>query len=115
MMNAFSTLLEARDPALGRFRSYRLDAGPDLLGTWLVEVTYGRIGAAGRRLRYVAADEAEAKKLVHRNLRRRATAPKRIGVSYRFRELVDPWQWLPTTAAPATCHLRGEDAFLAQL
>jgi hypothetical protein len=31
-------LLEARDPALGRFRSYRLEAGTDLFGTWLVEV-----------------------------------------------------------------------------
>ncbi len=95
MMNAFSALLEARDPALGRFRSYRLEAGPDLFGAWLVEVTYGRIGAPGRCLRYAAADQAEAKKLVHHSLRRRATAKKRIGVSYHFRELIDPWQWVP--------------------
>jgi hypothetical protein len=94
-MNAFSALLEARDPALGRFRSYRLEAGTDLFGTWLVDVTYGRIGAAGHRLRYVAADEA--RKLVHQTLRRRATAKKRIGVPYRFRELSDPWQWLSLT------------------
>jgi len=94
MMNAFSALLEARAPTRGRFRSYRLQAGTDLLGAWLVEVTYGRIGTPGRQLRYVAADEAEAKKLVHHCLRRRATAKKRIGVSYRFRELVDPWEWL---------------------
>jgi len=80
-MNAFSALLEARDPALGRFRSYRLEAGPDLLGTWLVEVTYGRIGTSGRRLRYVACDKAEARKLVQKSLRRRATAKQRIGVS----------------------------------
>jgi hypothetical protein len=98
MMNAFSALLEARDPALGRFRSYRLEAGRDLFGTWLVEVEYGRIGAAGHRLRYVAQDEAEARKLVHQTLRRRATAKRRIGVPYRFRELIDPWQWLSLTA-----------------
>jgi hypothetical protein len=54
MMNVFSALLEARDPALGRFRSYRLEAGTDLFGTWLVEVEYGKIGAAGHRVRYVA-------------------------------------------------------------
>jgi len=48
----------------------------------------------GRCLRYVAADEAEARKLVHKTLCRRATAKKRIGVSYRFRELVDPWEWV---------------------
>ena len=93
MMNAFSALLEARDPALGRFRSYRLEAGTDLFGAWLVEVTCGRIGSPGRRLQYIAGDEAEARELVRRSLHRRATAKKRIGVPYRVRELLDPWQW----------------------
>ncbi len=97
-MNAFSALLEAREPALGRFRSYRLEAGTDLLGAWLVEVTFGRIGAPGRCVRYVAGDETEARKLVRQSLRRRASAKQRIGVSYRFRELIDPWQWMEPTA-----------------
>jgi hypothetical protein len=97
MMNVFSALLEARDPALGRFRSYRLQAGTDLFGARMVEVSYGRIGTPGRRLRYIADDEAEARKLVHHCLHRRATAKKRIGVSYSFRELVDPWEWVPLT------------------
>lgn len=94
MMNAFFALLEARDPTLGRFRSYRLEAGTDLLGFWLVEVTYGRINTAGHSLRYVAGNEVEARKFVHHCLRRRATAKKRIGVPYRFRELIDPCQWI---------------------
>ncbi len=98
-MNAFSVLLEARDPALGRFRSYRLQAGQDLFGAWLVEVTYGRIGTPGRHVRYVAGDAAEARRLVHHCLRRRATAKKRIGVAYCLRELADPWQWLLIPAA----------------
>lgn len=92
MMNAFSALLEARDPALGRFRSYRLNAGTDLFGTWLVEITFGRIGSAGRRLRYIARDEIEARRLVYSSLRRRATAKERIGVPYCFCELDDSWQ-----------------------
>jgi hypothetical protein len=75
----------------------RLEAGTDLFGAWLVEITYGRIGTPGRRVRYVVGDEAEARKLVRNTLRRRATARKRIGVSYLFRELVDPWEWLPLT------------------
>ena len=95
MMDVFTALLEARDPALGRFRAYRLEAGTDLFGAWLVEITYGRIGATGRRVRYLAKDEEEARRLVRQSLRRRATAKKRIGVSYRFRELSDPQQWLP--------------------
>lgn len=96
MMNAFSALLEAKDPARNRFRSYRLQAGPDLFGAWLVEVTYGRIGCPGRQVRYAASDEAEARQVVRHCLRRRATATKRLGVGYRFRELVDPGKWVAT-------------------
>lgn len=59
--------------------------------------TYVCIGMPGRRLRYVASDEADAQKLVRKTLRRRATARNRIGVPYRFRELIDPWQWLSLT------------------
>lgn len=95
MMDVFSALLEARDPALGRFRSYRLDAGTDLLGDWLVDITYGRIGTRGRRIRHIVRDENEARKVVRESLRRRATARRRIGVAYRFRQLIDPHQWFP--------------------
>jgi len=56
------------------------------------------VGAPDRPLRYVARGEPEAKKLMQHSLQRRATARERIGVSYRFRELIDPWQWLPLTA-----------------
>lgn len=95
MMDAFSAVLEARDPARGRMRSYRVEAGTDLFGEWLVEVTYGRIGAGGRSIRYPARDEAEARKLVGRALRRRGSARRRIGVSYRFCRLLDPSGWFP--------------------
>lgn len=96
-METFSIRLEACDPVRGRFRAYRIDAGMDLFGDWLVDVTYGRIGARGRIVRYVAADEAEARKIVRRCLQRRATARKRIGVAYLLRELADAGQWF---AAP---------------
>ncbi|MGB8031446.1 MAG: WGR domain-containing protein [Terracidiphilus sp.] len=97
MMDAFTAMLEARDPALGRFQAYRLEADTDLLGDWLVEITYGRIGTKGRSIRYAVQDEIQAKKLVRDTLRRRASARKRIGVSYRFFQLVDPHQWFPIT------------------
>ena len=60
-----------------------------------MEVTYGRIGAPGRSVRYVLNGEEEARQLVRKTLRRRATAKERIGVPYRFRELADPWGWVP--------------------
>lgn len=97
MMDAFTAMLEARDPALGRFRAYRLEADTDLLGDWLVKITYGRIGTKGRRIRYAVQNEIQATKLVRDTLRRRASARKHIGVSYRFCQLVDPQQWFPIT------------------
>jgi hypothetical protein len=94
MRNAFCLSLEAVNPALDRFRAYRLEAGPDLFGVWLVDVTYGRIGTRGHRRRYVADDEAGARKIVRQTLCRRATAKQRIGVSYHVCDVIDPGQWV---------------------
>ena len=94
-MDSFHVRLEACDPARGHFRAYRIDAGTDLFGDWLVDVTYGRIGTRGRLVRHVAADEAQARKIVGHCLQRRATAPRRIGVPYRLCELSDPAGWVP--------------------
>jgi hypothetical protein len=93
-MRSFYVMLEARNPESGHYRAYRLEAGQDLFGTWLVDMTYGRIGSRGRTLRYLARDEAEAKKLVRRSLRKRGTVRKRIGVEYQIKELSDPAGWL---------------------
>jgi hypothetical protein len=38
--------------SVGRFRAYRLEAGTDLFGDWMIDITYGRIGTKGRRIRY---------------------------------------------------------------
>jgi hypothetical protein len=98
-MESFRIRLEACDPADGHFRAYRIDAGIDLLGDWLVDVTYGRMSSRGRLIRYVASDEAEARRIVGHCLQRRSTAPRRIGVAYELRELTDPSGWLNRQAA----------------
>ena len=90
---AFSTLLHACDPARNHWRAYRVEAGQDLLGDWLVEVTFGRIGPGGRTVRYVAINEADARGLARACLRRRASAPRRIGVAYEERSRFDPNGW----------------------
>jgi predicted DNA-binding WGR domain protein len=95
-MESFHIRLEARDPARNHYRAYRIDAGTDLLGDWLVDVTYGRIGSPGRRIRHVASEEADARKIVRHCLQRRSSAPRRIGVGYQLRELADPGLWLAT-------------------
>lgn len=86
MTAAFKILFEAHDARC--VRSYRIEAGPDLFGDWLVTVTFGRNGSAGRPLRFSAPDEAAARRIVRRPLRRRAGAPWRIGVPYVTRQLL---------------------------
>jgi hypothetical protein len=75
--------LRACDPTANRFRAWRLEAGCDLFGTWLAEVRFGRIGRPGRALRRAFASEREVRAFVRARLRRRASAPARIGVAYR--------------------------------
>lgn len=97
-MEQFRAELQACDPARGIYRAYRIEAGTDLLGDWLVDVTYGRIGTPGRRIRHVAASEADARKIVRHCFQRRRTAPKRIGIGYQLRELSDAAGWLSVPA-----------------
>lgn len=92
-MHRFYAILEACDPERGRFRAYRLEAGTDLFGAWLVDVTYGRIGTRGRTIRYLARDEEDSKRLVRQSMKRRGTARKRIGVGYQLKEMSDPAGW----------------------
>lgn len=93
MNDNFHITLEAKNPEKGNFRSYAIDAGQDLFGHWKIEVSYGRIGRRGRSVTYSAPDDKEAAAIIRHCLKRRATAPKRIGVSYKVRELCDPKEW----------------------
>jgi len=89
----FRIILEARNPARRCCRHYRVEAGTDLFGSWVVEISYGRIGTAGRSRSYVVRDEEEARHLATSILKRRASAPRRVAVAYRVREIVDPQGW----------------------
>ena len=86
---------EAADPGLGFLVLMRIgrEAGQELFGDWLVEVTFGRIGPGGRTVRYVAAEEEGARILARACLRRRASARRRIGVAYRELSRYDPNEW----------------------
>ena len=91
MLATFSILLHADAPALNRRRAYRVEVGRDLFGDWQVEVSFGRIGAAGRSLSYPAADEDQARRLARACLQRRASAPRRLGVAYAELALRSRW------------------------
>ena len=75
--------LEARNPFANRLRRWSVEIGQDLLGMWIVDVEFGRIGSNGRHLRHVFPNQPAAQACVGRALRRRATAPARIGAAYR--------------------------------
>ena len=89
----FRIVLEAKNPERRCCRQYLVEAGTDLFGVWVVEVNYGRVGTAGRSRCFIVRDEEQARLLIRSILRRRASAPRRIGVAYRVRELMDPAGW----------------------
>jgi hypothetical protein len=65
----------------------------DLFGQLVVTIDFGVIGARGQRQVHLVADIAEAQAVVRRALRRRLTAPRRIGVPYRVVACHDAGDW----------------------
>jgi hypothetical protein len=88
----FAIALEARDPSRGLARTYRLAVGRDLFGTWVIELRHGRIGCPGRLRQLAVNSEAAARAEIRRRLKRRASAPRRIGTRYQVVDLQgDAW------------------------
>jgi predicted DNA-binding WGR domain protein len=81
--------LEAKDASRNIHRAYSIAYGQDLFGNWVVETTYGRIGSKGRTIVTVVDNEDEALNYVQKALKRRQSAPKRIGVGYQVRATSD--------------------------
>src|SRR5580704_10152356 len=80
---SLSSKLAARSAVHRCFRAYQIDVGADLFGVWLVEMSYARIGRTGRsKIRSLTTIEG-AQAQVYACLRKRATAPRRVGVAYR--------------------------------
>ena len=84
----FSLRLEADSDTFNRHRIYQLDVERDLLGDVLVVITHGRKGQPLHEKSVWVTDLSAAHALVRSKLRRRASAPRRIGCSYRVTELV---------------------------
>ncbi len=79
----FSLRLEADHDGLDRHRIYQLDVDRDLLGDVVVSISHGRRGRTLSSKTIASPDLAAAQALVRSKLRKRASAPKRIGCSYR--------------------------------
>jgi predicted DNA-binding WGR domain protein len=86
-VTSLSIRLEARSAAHRCYRAYAIEVATDLFGAWLVDMNYGRIGTIGRsKIRSFATIE-DAQDQVRACLRKRATAPRRIGVAYHVRRV----------------------------
>jgi hypothetical protein len=76
--------LEARNPTANVWRRFEIWAGRDLWGP-VVVTRRGRIGAPFGEMRTEPAMTRDALlSLVRQHIRRRASAPRRIGVAYRI-------------------------------
>jgi len=92
-MTSLHILLEARSAVHRCWRAYEIDVGADLFGVRLVEMSYGRIGTMGRSKIRSFATAADAQAEVDGCLRKRASAPRRIGVAYRLRRANQAGCW----------------------
>ncbi|WP_185966551.1 WGR domain-containing protein [Methylosinus sporium] len=82
-MDEIAILLQGRNAEANRHRAWRVEAGRDLFGKWMVRVSFGRIGCRGRTFAREFASEDEACAYVRDGLRRRKGAVRRCGVEYR--------------------------------
>ncbi|HEY1270440.1 MAG TPA: WGR domain-containing protein [Gemmataceae bacterium] len=100
MDNLLTVSLEAHNAGRNHHRRYEIRLGRDLFGDWTVCLLYGRVGRAGQLVRHSGTDPERLRQVIHESLRRRLSAPKRIGCAYRLSGLstadgIDVAFWLP--------------------
>ncbi len=84
VINDLEIALRAESPRRNCWRDYRLALGRDLLGDWCLSVRWGRVGAAGSTAMRGFRSRDEAVALANVLLKRRLSAPRRIGCPYRL-------------------------------
>ena len=100
MENLLTVAFEAHHTENNHHRRYEVTIGRDLLDDWTITFRYGRTGQGGRELRYASAEAEELRAIIRDRLRRRISAPKRIGCSYQLAAYnvapgFDATCWLP--------------------
>lgn len=96
MTSSFSIRLQAQNRSRNVARHYALDVTPDLFGSWIIEISYGRIGSRGRQQTLSAVGRQEARQVVRSRLQRRSTLPYRVGARYKVERIEgDAWWMAP--------------------
>ena len=90
----FAIELQAISPQAQHRRAYEIHVDQDLFSHLVVTIDFGVIGTRGQHRVHLVTDIAEAQAVVRRALRRRLTAPRRIGVPYRVIACHDAAGWL---------------------
>jgi predicted DNA-binding WGR domain protein len=98
MDNLLTVTFEAHHKGKNHHRRYEVTVGRDLLDDWKVAIRYGRIGQGGQERRYASPKPEEMRVVIRDRLRRRLSAPKRIGCPYRLAAF---------SAAPGSMSLTG--------
>jgi hypothetical protein len=106
MDNLLTVSLEAHNPDWNHHRRYEIRLGRDLFGDWTVCLLFGRVGRAGQLVRHAGSDSEPLRQVIRESLRRRLTAPTRIGCAYTLREFtatggIDVAFWLPASILSA--------------
>jgi hypothetical protein len=84
MNNLLIVIFEAHNTEKNHHHRYQVTVGRDLLDDWTVTISYGSTGKGGRELRYAASDADVIRSILRNRLRRRLSAPRRIGCPYRL-------------------------------
>lgn len=105
MDNLLTIALEAHNEQENHHRRYEISVGRDLLDAWTVSIRYGRAGqgnggAGGTQLRFAAHEPDQLRGIIRTRLRRRLSAPHRIGCPYRVTLFsaapgIDSGLWVP--------------------
>ena len=100
MDNLLTATFEAHNAEKNHHRRYSIRIGRDLLDDWTITIGHGRTGQAGRVTHFASPTAEQAQAIVRDRLRRRISAPKRIGCCYRLSRFdvapgFDCGQWLP--------------------
>lgn len=104
MHNSLNIALEAHNDERDHHRRYEVIVERDLLGDWLVVIRFGRVGGGTNECRFGFSSIEAAQRLVREHLRRRMSAPRRIGCKYEVRSLAAPKaalnEWVPNELLP---------------
>lgn len=100
MDNLLTLAFEAHHAERNHHRHYEVRIGRDLLDDWTVAIRYGRVGQRSQERQYGSPELETIRTILRDRLRRRLSAPKRIGCPYRLTTFsqasgFDAASWLP--------------------